>query len=401
MLRTLSTAPGLIAAAGLALALASCGPTTKSGPAPSAAQTTRTLPGGRVDPNRPVLVALLAPLTAADPGAAAAGNALANAARMAMVDLADPALELRVYDTAGSAQGARSMARKAVGEGAALILGPLFGANTGGVGDAAAAAGVNVISFSTDSAVAGGPVFLSGFLPEAEARRIVGFAASRGLDRIAVFHPQTDYGSAATRGADKAARSSSARVVARSGYPRTFEGIQGASGPFANTALAAGASAILLPDYGQGLRSVGAFLDYGGLDPVEVKYLGLGQWDDSATLKEPALRGGWFPAPDPDKLDVFFNLYSARYGARPPFIAVLGYDAVQVAGQLLATARSAGSTTPFGQAELTRSEGFRGALGPLRFEPGGLNQRAMAILEVGERGFTVLDPAPVRLGLGS
>ena len=36
-----------------------------------------------------------------------------------------------------------------------------------------------------------------------------------------------------------------------------------------------------------------------------------------------------------------------------------------------------------------------------RFEPGGLNVRAMAILEVGVRGFEVLDPAPSRLGLGS
>ena len=111
MLRTLSIASGVFLAAGLALAVASCGPTTTSGTAPSAAQTTRTLPGGRVDPNRPVVVALLAPLTAADAGAANAGNALANAARMAMVDLADPALELRVYDTGGSPQGARSMAR--------------------------------------------------------------------------------------------------------------------------------------------------------------------------------------------------------------------------------------------------------------------------------------------------
>jgi ABC-type branched-subunit amino acid transport system substrate-binding protein len=249
--------------------------------------------------------------------------------------------------------------------------------------------------------VAGGPVFLSGFLPEAEAERIVGFAASRGLDRIAVFYPQTDYGSAAVRGADKAALSGGARVVVASGYPRTFKGIQDTSEPFAGAALAAGASAILLPDSGQGLRSVGAFLDYGGLDPVKVRYLGLGQWNSSATLKEPALRGGWFPAPDPDRLDVFANLYSARYGAQPPFIAVLGYDAVQVAGQLHAAARRDGSTTPFGRAELTRIEGFQGALGPLRFEPGGLNQRAMAILEVGASSFEVLDPAPSRLGLGS
>jgi len=401
MLRSLSIAPSLMLATGLALAAASCAPTTTSGPEPPAAQTTRTLPAGGIDPNRPVVVALLAPLTAADEGAANAGNALANAARMAMVDLADATMELRVYDTAGNPQGARSMAQKAVGEGAALILGPLFSANTGGVGDVAGAAGINVISFSTDSAVAGGPVFLSGFLPEAEAERIVGFAASRGLDRIAVFYPQTDYGSAAIRGTDEAVLSSSARVVVASGYPRTFEGIQDTSEPFAGAALAAGATAVLLPDSGQGLRSAGAFMDYSGLDPVEVKYLGLGQWNSSGTLQEPALRGGWFPAPDPDKLDVFASLYSARFGAQPPFIAVLGYDAVQVAGQLLAVARRDGSTTPFGQAELTRIEGFQGALGPLRFEPGGLNQRAMAILEVGARSFEVLDPAPSRLGLGS
>jgi ABC-type branched-subunit amino acid transport system substrate-binding protein len=405
MLRSLSTAPSLMLAAGLALAVASCAPATTPGAAPSTlpstAQTRPVLPAGSVDPNRPVVVALLVPLTAADEGAANAGNALANAARMALVDLADPTMELRVYDTAGNPQGARAMAQKAVGEGAALILGPLFSANTGGVGDVAGAAGINVISFSTDSTVAGGPVFLSGFLPEAEAERIVGFAASRGLDRIAVFYPQTDYGSAAIRGADEAVLSSGARVVVASGYPRTFEGIRETSEPFAGAALAAGATAVLLPDSGQGLRSAGAFVDYGGLDPAEVKYLGLGQWNSSATLQEPALQGGWFPAPDPGKLDVFAGLYSARYGAQPPFIAVLGYDVVQVAGQLLADARRDRSSTPFGRAELTRIEGFQGALGPLRFEPGGLNQRAMAILEVGVRSFEVLDPAPARLGLGS
>jgi hypothetical protein len=405
MLRSRPITPGLFFAAVLALSVASCGPATRSGPAPSTVpspgQTAKALPAGSVDPNRPVVVALLAPLTAADQGAADAGNALANAARMAAVDLADPTMELRVYDTAGNPGTARAMAQKAVGEGAALILGPLFSANTGGVGDVAAGAGINVVSFSTDSKVAGGPVFLSGFLPESEAERIVGYAASRGRARIAVFYPQTGYGNAALRGADEAARSGSARVVLASDYTRTFQGIQDNSEPFAGAAIAAGATAVLLPDSGQGLRSASAFMDYNGLDPAEVKYLGLGQWNSSATLQEPTLQGGWFPAPDPGKLDVFSSLFSARYGAQPPFIAVLGYDAVQVAGQLLADARRDGSITPFGRNELTRIEGFQGALGPLRFKPNGLNQRAMAILEVGTRSFEVLDPAPARLDLGS
>jgi ABC-type branched-subunit amino acid transport system substrate-binding protein len=390
MLRSLSIAPGLFLAAGLALSVASCGPGTlsRSAPstAPSGAQTDPALSAGRVDPNRPVMVALLAPLTAADEGAASVGKALANAARMAAVDLSDPSLELRVYDTGGDPQTARAMAQKAVGEGAALILGPLFGANTGGVGEVAGAAGINVISFSTDSTVAGGPVFLSGFLPESEARRIVGYAASRGLDRIAVFYPQTGYGAAALRSAEAAASSRGAGVVAAAGYSRTFQGIQDSSEPFAGAALAAGANAVLLPDREQGLRSAAAFMDYNGLDPARVK---------------PALQGGWFPAPDPNRLDSFSRLYAARHGAQPPFVAVLGYDAVQVAGQLLAEARRNGSFTPFGRAELTRAEGFQGALGPLRFEQNGLNQRAMAVLRVGARGFEVLDPAPARLDLGS
>jgi len=260
---------------------------------------------------------------------------------------------------------------------------------------------VNVISFSTDSSVAGGPVFVSGFLPETEAARIVSFAAARGYGRIGVFYPYTPYGEAALRGAGEGGYASGARVVTQSGYDRTFQGIQEAAEPFAGAAFDSGVSAILLPESGKGLQTVAAFMDYGGLDPAQVRYLGLGQWNASATLQEPTLRGGWFPAPDPDRLDTFAGLYSVRYGARPPFIAVLGYDAVQVAGQLLSEARYTGSRSPFGHRELTRPGGFQGALGPLRFRPDGQAERAMAILEVGNGSFEVVDPAPAQLGLGS
>jgi len=405
MLRSLPLAPGFLLAAGLALAAAACGPTTVSRPEPAAVPAPQPVAPaprqGYVDPNRPVTVALLAPLTSADEGTAKIGNALANAARMAAVDLADPTMDLRFYDTAGDPETARRAAAQAVAEGAALILGPLFSSSTGAARDAAAMAGINILSFSTDTTVAGGPVFVSGFLPETEARRVVGFAASQGLDRLAVFYPQNDYGTVAIRSIGDAATSRGARVVVAMGYPRTFKGIEETAGAFTDTALAAGVTALVLPDSGQGLRTAAAYTDYGGLDPARVRYLGLGQWNSSTTLEEPALRGGWFPAPDPEKFELFANLYAARYGAQPPFIAVLGYDSVQVAGQLLADARRQRSQTPFGRVELTRFEGFQGALGPLRFEHAGTNVRALAILEVGEAGFQVLDPAPYQLDLGS
>lgn len=394
-------APGLALAAGLAFGLAACGPAPGTGSPPQSAAPegqprSSAPPGGQgtVDVHDRVTVALLVPLGGGEGGAAEAGGAIANAARMAMTDLSDPTLDLRVHDTRGTPEGARAAAEAALDEGAALILGPLFGANTRAVGEIAQRAGINAISFSTDSSVAGGPVFVSGFLPETEAARVVGFAASRGHDRLAVFYPETDYGRAALRGAERAAR-----VVAASGYPRTFQGIQDMSGSFAGTARSAGANAVLLPDSGQGLSSAAAFLDYGGLDPARVQYLGLGQWNSPGTAQEATLRGGWFPAPDPDRFETFAGLYAARHDDRPPLVAVLGYDAVQAAGQLLTEARQAGSRTPFGRAELTRGRGFRGALGPFRFDADGTNHRAMAILEVGEEGFEVIDPAPSRIDL--
>ena len=403
MNRVLRTAP-LFAIAAMTL-LAACTPNRTAGPGaapvPPVNQTQPTLPPGAVDPARPVTVALLVPLSGANQGGITAGTALANAARMAMVDLADPTLKLEVYDTAGDAATARAVAERAVSDGAALILGPLFGANTPGVGEVAARRGLNVISFSTDTAVAGGPVFVSGFLPEAEAERILGFAASRGLTRVGVYYPQTDYGQAALRGAESAAHRSGTQIVATASYPRTFQGIQDTSEGFAGSALAAGANAVLVPDGGQGLRTVAAFSDYNGIDPATIKYLGLGQWNGAETLQEPALQGGWFPAPDPNRLDRFSSYYAARHGAQPPFIAVLGYDAVQIAGQLLSDARRSGSVTPFGRNELTRPAGFQGTLGPVVFLPNGQNRRAMAILEVAQGRFEVIDPAPGYLGYGS
>lgn len=410
MLRSLMPAagpvPGVLSWLALAagLGLAACGP----GPdAPRRAATPQTQPqtlpeaAGRnavVNPQRPVTVALLAPLGAAAEGAAA-GQAIVDAARMAMTDLSDPALTLSVHDTRATPDGARAAAEAAVAEGAALILGPLFGKNARGVGEVARRAGINAVSFSNDSSVAGGPVFVSGFLPENEAERIVGYAASQGHDRLAVFHPDTGYGRAGLRGAERAAGTSGARVVTSLGYPRSFEGIQNSAGSFSSAAMSAGANAVLIPDSDQALRSAVAFLDYGGLDPARVRYLGLGQWDDPATLREAALEGGWFPSPDPNRFDSFARLYAQRHGQRPPLVAVLGYDGVQIAGQLLSEARQAGSRTPFGRAELTRSRGFQGVLGPVRFEPDGSNRRAMAVLEVGAEEFRVIDPAPQQIDL--
>ena len=87
--------------------------------------------GPVVNTREAVPVALLLPQSAAN--GASLSQSFENAARLAMADLGGDAIDLRVYNTQGTPDGAAAAANAAVVEGAKIILGPVFG-------DAAAAA---------------------------------------------------------------------------------------------------------------------------------------------------------------------------------------------------------------------------------------------------------------------
>ena len=384
--------PAVAAIAVSLLTLSACTNTSMTAP-----QTPDARDSARVEPSKPVIIALLAPTTAENAGAARLGLALGNAARMSARDLNDPLFQLRVYDTGGNAAKARAAADQAISEGAKMILGPLFSNNTKAVAAPAAAQGIKVISFSTDSSIAGGPVFLSGFLPEMEARRITSFARAKGYNSMGIFYPENPAGQLALKGARKGAGTA---LTVQSGFERSEPGINQGTADFAGRIRASGPQAVFIPESGQALGLIMANLEAQELNEG-IQFLGHGQWNTRSTLEIAGARGGWFPAPDPAAMKSFVSRYQGVYGAVPPPLAVLGYDSVQIAGQMLAEARRSRSESPFSTAALTRPQGYRGAVGPIRFGQDGLGERGLAILQVGQAVFTTLDPAPVAFGVGS
>ena len=90
--------------------------------------------------------------------------------------------------------GAAAAARAVIGEGARLILGPLLAPEVEAVKPIARDAHLNVIAFSTVTSLAGGNVFLMGFLPRQEVAREVGYARQQGLSRFAALVPSSPYG---------------------------------------------------------------------------------------------------------------------------------------------------------------------------------------------------------------
>jgi len=125
-----------------------------------------------------------------------------------------------------------------------------------------------------------------------------------------------------------------------------------------------------------------------------VQLLGTELWHDEATFAEPALIGGWFAAPPEAAWMHFRNRYRSAFGADPPRLAALGYNAVAL---IAALARSP-SGPDFSRAALTDEAGYAGIDGIFRFRADGVAERGLAVYRVAVHAFEVLDPAPAAFG---
>jgi branched-chain amino acid transport system substrate-binding protein len=368
-------------------------------------------------------LALLLPLSGRG---ATVGRALLDAAQMALFETAQDDLEILVFDTQGTAAGAEDAARLAVAEGARLILGPLFGASAQAARPIATAAGVSIVSFSNNRDIAGNGVYVFGFLPDQQVRRVIRYAARRGHTRIGALAPSSGFGELVVTSARIASEQVGLSVVRATYYDPSNSDLSPLVRQFANydsrkSALAAQKSllagktdqisrqalnrlsgletlgdppfdSVLLPAGDPELRGIAPLLAYYDVDPARIRLLGTALWDEARGLgAEPALVGGWYAAASPEARKNFESKFERAFARRPPRLASLGYDAMLLAVALSYAEGGANYSTE----ALTDGNGFAGVDGIFRLMPDGTNQRGLAILEVEAKGVRVIDPAPV------
>ena len=183
--------------------------------------------GPRIDTSAPVPVALLVPR-----GGSASDNLLAqnleNAARLAIRDLGGVQIDLRVYGTAGRAATAANAASQAVADGAKIILGPVYGEAANAAGVAVAASGVNVLSFSNNTTIAGGNVFVLGPTFDNTANRLVRYAKRAGKDKIVVVHANDIGGQLGRNAIQQAIAANGATLAGSVDYALSQESVQAA-----------------------------------------------------------------------------------------------------------------------------------------------------------------------------
>lgn len=351
--------------------------------------------GPKIDPNEPIPVALLVPR-----GGSASDNLLAknleNAARLAIRDLEGVNISLRVYGTAGKAATAATAASQAVAEGAKIILGPVYGEAANAAGVAVAESGVNVLSFSNNTTIAGGNVFVLGPTFDATANRLVSYAKRAGKDKIVILHANNIGGQLGRNAIQRAIAANGATLSGDIEYALSQEAVRAAA-PRVKAAIdSTGANALLMTaNSSTALPLLAELLPAAGVTNSKAQYIGLPRWDIPAqTLAIPGIQGGWFALPDPGASTAFASRYSATYGERPLDIAGLAFDGIAAIGSLVKSKKGGAFTS----STLTQGAGFRGASGIFRLRKDGTNERGLAVATIRNNQVVLLEAAPKAFG---
>jgi branched-chain amino acid transport system substrate-binding protein len=332
-----------------------------------------------------VKVGLILPLSAGG-NAGAAGQAMRNAAEMALAEFKSPNIQLLPKDDGGTAQGAQQSAQQAIDDGAEIILGPLFAHSVSGAKPAARARSVPIIAFSTDTNVAAQGVYLLSFLPESDVDRVVSYAISQGKRSFVALVPSNAYGTVVEGEFKQAVARRGGRVMALEHYAEDHNRIGDAVRLIAQAGSRA--DALFIPDGGDAVAEVVQALGAAGVNLRQCALLGTQLWDDPRIFSNPALEGAWYSAPDPAGFRAFADRYRNRYHLDPPRPAGLAYDAVALVAALVKTQ----GLQRFSNEVLTNPSGFAGIDGVFRFRPDGTNQRGLAVLRVTPSGGEVISP---------
>lgn len=345
-----------------------------------------------------VRAALLVPLSGPQAGL---GQALSNAAQLALFEVADQRLNLIPLDTKGTAEGAAAAARLAMAQGADIILGPLFSQEVRAVTPVAHEHAVPVVAFTTDRAVVGNGVYTLGFLPYSQVNRVIGYARTQGKERFALLAPSTDYGRAVVEAFQRSVPAQGGQVVKVEYYDAQSTDFSAVAKRFTEmdarsrtrdrtgTMPPPSFDAVMIPDDGVRLRSMSSLITYFEVDPQQVRILGTLLWEDPRLAREPSLQGGWYPAAPLATHQDFDTRYAKAFGANAPRLASMAYDATALAAVL--ARQNGGAYTP---EALTNPNGFAGVDGLFRLNGDGTSDRGLAVREISSSGTQEVSPAP-------
>lgn len=357
-------------------------PGTKTPPAASQGAAAKTAQADSMK------VGLLLPLSGSH---AALGQALQNAAQMAVFDDNGARITLLPRDSGDTPQAAAAALQELQARGASLVVGPLFAAQVAAVKPLAARANLPLLALSNDMNQAAPGTWLLGFAPPAQVARVSDFACAQGSKAFVALLPDGAYGDVVSRALQGSVTRCSGASLKQRRYESGSTQLASALQETATTRQLF--DTLVLAEPASTLQAAPLPT---ALDGRHVRLIGTGLWDEEGVGRAaPSLIGGWFAAPSGGDRQRFNRNYLAFYGAPAPRLAALAYDAVALAAALQKRNLKPEAAT------LTNPVGYMGVDGIFRLMPDGTVERGLAVSRIMPTGRDIIDAAPASFGAGT
>lgn len=321
--------------------------------------------------------------------AATIGQGMQNAMFMATDDLKNNHLVLKFYDTKSTEEGAQEAAKKAIYEGAELILGPLMGEEVESISQIALSADIPVVSFTTSPQVLKKGIYSIGLLQAEQIDRAVSYASSKGRNRLVMLVPNNNSGLNIVKAALQSSNANGVSLKKVAFYnPNTVD----FSSTVRQVAEGKDFDTVLVADGGNSLKSIASMFAYNDIMYPDVLFMGTAAWDGTNLSRETILYHGVYPMVSKGYGNSYFSdKYKETFGEQPKPVYSFAYDSV-----LLASVLSTKNKDDL-NGGITTKGGFIGVNGLFKILPTGQSKHSLEMLEVTKDGPQVVSAADKRL----
>ena len=363
-------------------------------------------------------IALLLPMSGKNKSL---GESLFNSATLSLFDNdQDNDIELILFDSMAAESNIKKTFKSIIDQNIKIVIGPIFSDEVEKIADDVIKNNIIMISLSNNQKLLGNvgdnaAIFVAGMVPEVKIDKIVSFALSQGKSSFAVIAPNNQYGIVSAAIYKKMVKDRDAVFVTSELYSPNGNGVGNAvkravnafSVP-SNVAEGGGnilqedfivediekthAQIILVPDSGRRLSKIVKKINEENINNRDIKIVGTSQWDNILTLGDPYLIGGWFAAPNNEKFREFERKYYQIFTKFPPRMSSIIYDSILSITNIISKKNGIDvKLQDFIAYKTNELNGFSGIDGAFRYLSNGLVQRNLAILEVGQGRFEVIE----------
>lgn len=346
------------------------------------------------------------------------GQLILKALEVGIFQNNNPNIELIIKDTKADPITTIEAFDELLGLGIENFIGPLFASSLLAIEEKAISHKVNVFALTNNTNMAGKNIWVFGIDPQQQAKKVANFAIEEGLEKIALLLPKNEYGYLILdtmnntlgeeglkperieffdnnmKSQEKAAKKISQGfgeyndfIAALNENKNSQEqilkeeiiGKENVDRPFDSVFIAAS---------GQNLTILASQLQYNGVDPRIVSYLGTASWEKESILREPALEGGFFSTTGDGYQKNIKDIYKANFDEDMTNIAMLAYDILALLSINLQEYKKIDINN------LINDEGFIGLRGLFRLKRNGIVERSFQIKKIKNKKFLTYRAAP-------